>query len=226
MSRINDFKNGTLLEARFTNNNHDMIKYVWEDISTDPPVERTDVITFSTEFEIVKIILEKFPVEQLIENYVHFNNEEVRFISKLREFVEHDAKERGIDLQLVPETKAPTDTLESDLLADVLNVNKVNDAEELFKFKLSIFDRPSIKESNDRELKSKIRKATSAIEVLYYFYPVFAEYHENLENVQTEPQDETGLDDNIPQDTSDSSEPQTSETDGSSKNQSTPEEHM
>ena len=221
-----NLRKGKLLEARFANNSHDLIRYIWEDNSGSEKVERTEFVSYNTSFDAVKYILEHFSVEDLIKNYNEFHNEEIRFTTKLREFVEHDAKERGIDLQLVPETKAPTDNLESDLLADVLNVNKVNDAEELFKFKLSIFDRPSIKESNDRELKSKIRKATSAIEVLYHFYPVFAEYHENLENVQTEPQDEIGLDDNTPQDTSDSSEQQISETDDSSKNQSTLEEHM
>ena len=164
-----DFKNGEILEARFMSNSHDMVRVVWKDNSTSEGVERIEHITFNTKFEAIKTILEKFSVEQLIKNYNHFHNEEARFNAKLREFVEHDAKERGIDLQLVPESKAPTDTLESDLLADLLNVNKANDPEELFKFKLSIFDRPAIKESTDRELKSKIRKATSAIEVLYHF---------------------------------------------------------
>lgn len=215
--------NYKILEARFVNSNHDLIRYVWADADG---VERSDFITFNTKEDIIQHILKHFSVEQMIENFNVFAAEEIRFTSKLREFVEKDAKDRGINIELTPLTKNTTENLESNLLADLLNVNKVNDPEELFKFKLSVFDRPSIKESTNRELKGKIRKATSAIEVLYHFYPVFEEYHANLENVQTEPQDEIDLDDNIPQDTSNLPEQQSPETDDSSKTQPTLEEHM
>ena len=49
----------------------------------------------------------------------------------------------------------------------------------MFQTKLEIFESPPVQESNKKDLRSKIRKAESIIEAMYYYYVIVNDLDQN-----------------------------------------------
>ena len=152
-------ENHRFITAYFTNNERTVVESLWSN----------DELGTIRTFELVAEednphwieLLKHITIDELHERTYKFIRERNR---DYEEEVIRIAKERNLIYDV--------DTINSNasaLIAKTLfkDFDAENDKEALFMFKLGLFEVPKIKDSNNKELKAKLRKAKSIIEALH-----------------------------------------------------------
>jgi len=154
-----------IVNAKFTGPDMTLIEY---SIVNDNGDREGHYVTYDTGLEECNKVLELYDPEKLAENYHKWNDDERRF----RLAVEQLVSDELAGSREQPE-EDQTEELSTALLGAVLNLTKDNDAEGLFKLKLDVFETKEMTENNDKELKSAIRKANTALKVLALYHTAF-----------------------------------------------------
>lgn len=149
-------KNHNFITARFTDDNKTIIEAVWQE-NNNKNIFRTSTfekIEGSVEWkELMSLMTE----EELHESTVRYMREERQ---QFEEMVMTIAKQEGLATQL------DEDNLVEKIVELVEKTKDETDEEALFKFKLSLFDKPMVKNSSNRELKAEIRKSKTYIDAI------------------------------------------------------------
>lgn len=149
--------NHTFISARFTNNDRTTIQARWQD-NDNPNVFRNSYIVVDENELQYKKLLELISEDELHENTAVQWRQEKEEYDRLLETI---AKNSGDWIDVNDDTKF----LERLVVLLTKDESEI-DNEEIFKFKLAIFDHPKISESKKRTLKSKLRKAKTYLEAI------------------------------------------------------------
>ena len=160
-----------VVDARFMTAKFDKIAYLFE---TKEGFEEAHE-TYDMSNELCAALVDKFGHDKLKENYELMITDEaqtaayVKFVKEnwndINNYVNNIKEERKVEVEVNP-------TLQS--------ISKYNeDTESLFKLKLEIFELPEVKESTNRQLKTKIRKSKNCFEI-------FGVLHELMEQPDNE----------------------------------------
>ena len=154
-----------IVNAKFTGPDMTLIEYT---IVNEDGNREGRFVTYDTGLEDCNKVLELYDPEKLAENYHKWNDDERRF----RLAVEQLVSDELAGSREQPE-EDQTEELSTALLGAVLNLTKDNDAEGLFKLKLDVFETKEMTACTDKELKSTIRRANTALKVLALYHTVF-----------------------------------------------------
>lgn len=142
------------VDAYFTNNERTIVESIWW--STKEEVYRTHLVKAEEGNEQWEILLQKINIDDLHERtykrIAELNDtfkEAVKDIAMNDESIVIGGSEDGLHLAFI----------------DFI-FNQELDKEQLFAFKLKLFEVDKIKESHNRELKAKLRKAKDAMECI------------------------------------------------------------
>ena len=147
-------KNHTFISARFTDDDKTIIEAAWQD-NADENIVRTSTfekIEGSVEWEELMSLMTE---EELHENTVRYMREERQ---QFEEMVMQIAQQEGLATEL-----SEDELIEKFVELAEQTENEINE-QALFKFKLSLFDKPIVKDSTNRELKAEIRKSKTYID--------------------------------------------------------------
>ena len=154
-------ENHDFVTARFTNNDRTTVMARWKSrTETDAngnPIYRNENMLAEDNNALYKNVLKHISVDRLHENTVNWARAESEEYDKM---IENLALQRGeiVDHQ--------DETTFINRLMEVIDINHEADKESLFKCKLAVFEVPQVKESQDRALKTELRKAKSFREVI------------------------------------------------------------
>ncbi len=154
-----------IVNAKFTGPDMSLIEYT---VVNDNGDKEDHFVSYDTGLVECNEVLQTYDPEKLAKNYYLWNNDERRFRLAVEQLVSDELS--GSREQ--PE-EDQTEELSTALLGSVLNLTKDNDAEGLFKLKLDVFETKEMTENNDKELKSAIRKANTALKVLALYHTAF-----------------------------------------------------
>lgn len=149
--------NHRFVTARFTNNDRTTIQVKWQD-KNDETVFRNTYVVVEENNAQYKELLELISEDQIHENTVLFWRKEKEEYDQL---LVNIAKQSG-DWVDVNDDARFLERLVVLLAKDESEI----DNEEIFKFKLAVFDNPKIAESKNRKLKASLRKAKTYVEVI------------------------------------------------------------
>lgn len=144
------------LTAHFVNNERTVVEAFW--VTPDGKETRKEYIEASEEDDTWKNLLKHLTIDQLHENtYKHIREQNQLFEDQVIAI----AKERGMiyDVDAIN-----TDIYKAIGSAIFAPFDPEQDKEKLFMYKLQLFEVESIKNSKDKELKSKLRKAKNLLE--------------------------------------------------------------
>jgi len=124
----------------------------------DGDIIRPHIIEHDEASKDFKDLIKMVSVDDLHEKTVNHNREQ-------REAFENEVK------RLAEGEGLTFKNLQQDEVFDIVinTIMEVTNAEDLFKFKLKVFDVPSVKENKSRNIKAEIRKATTIAEVISAF---------------------------------------------------------
>jgi len=131
---------------------------------------KQEMVRTAVESPMLNRILEVFTYDDILEQTIERQENLVKINEEFNQFVEW--KNEGKISQNENEEIKSKLTLE-DLESLV--------AEDLFKLKLEIFEKEEVQNSDNRELRSSIRKSKDAIELLHYYWAI-----KNETNSETE----------------------------------------
>lgn len=141
-------------DAYFTNNERTIVESLWW--SKEDEVYRTHLIKAEEDNEQWKMLLQKISIDDLHERtYKRIAEANDVFKETIKDIAMNDdsivvgGSEDGLQLALI----------------DFI-FNEELDKEQLFAFKLKLFEVDKIKESHNRELKAKLRKAKNIVECI------------------------------------------------------------
>ena len=141
-------------DAYFTNNERTIVESLWW--SKEDEVYRTHLIKAEEDNEQWKMLLQKISIDDLHERtYKRIAEASDVFKETIKDIAMNDdsivigGSEDGLQLALI----------------DFI-FNEELDKEQLFAFKLKLFEVDKIKESHNRELKAKLRKAKNIVECI------------------------------------------------------------
>jgi len=148
--------------------------------------EWSEVVDFRPDVVLVDKVLKKFSVADLEKNYYSWQEAEKNAQEMYSQFIltynnpELTSKEFVEEWRYYVSNRHAIRTMLADRdsqsmslsIQNVLDINK-DKKEDLFKLKLEVFEMEQVKESSDRQWKSRLRKATSALEL-------FSELHSGL----------------------------------------------
>lgn len=155
----------TLTHGKFTGPDMTLIEYSW---INDDGATVSAYVTYDTGIDECKAVLEQIDPEKLAENYHAWNDDERRFRLAVQQVVSDELSGSREKLE-----EDQTEELSTAILGAVLNLTKDNDAEGLFKLKLDVFETDEMTKSDDKQLKSDIRKANTALKVLALYHTAF-----------------------------------------------------
>ena len=147
----------TFISARFTNDSKTTSQARWKD-NNDETIFRNSYVEVDENNLHYKNLLELISEAELHENTVRAWRQEREQYDQLLVDI---AKTTGDWVDVNDDSKF-LDRLVLLLAKDESEINN----EEIFKFKLAVFDHPKVADSNDRVKKSKIRKAKTYIEII------------------------------------------------------------
>ena len=122
---------------------------------------KQEMVRTAVESPMLNRVLEVFTYDDILEQTIERQENLVKLNEEFNQFVEW--KNEGKILQNENEEIKSKLTLE-DLESLV--------AEDLFKLKLEIFEKEEVQNSDNRELRSSIRKSKDAIELLHYYWAI------------------------------------------------------
>lgn len=145
----------TLVNAYFTNNERTDLETIWiDDESGDEYTQVIEAVGGDAEYEEV---LRSMDIDTIHENTFKVIKQRRRDFEDL---VKSIAQEEGLLDNQVDSTRAK-------ILEDIISDDaETQDQDELFKFKLSVFELDYVKQSTDRALKGKLRKANTVLGVI------------------------------------------------------------
>ena len=160
-------ENHNFVTARFTNNDRTTVMARWASkTETDAdgiPIHRNENMLADDNNVLFQNILKHISIDKLHENTVNWARAEKEEYDRI---IEDLALKRGEIVDYKDETTFIK------RLMELMDVNYELDNESLFKCKLNVFEVPQVKESTNRSLKTKLRKAKSfrdIIEVMLKF---------------------------------------------------------
>ena len=148
------------IKAHFANNERTVVKAYWQN---DKGEEIPQIITADDGNPSWKNLLKYITIDDLHEaTYKHIREADEAYKSEIMRI----AKERNM---LVDIGESNTDAYKK-LISIIFNDedNETKKKENLFMFKLALFEFDKIKESENKELKTNLRKANTTIEALKY----------------------------------------------------------
>lgn len=153
--------NHTFIGARFIDTKHTTCRSFWRD-NNDETITRAQTVLREEGDGQWESLLKLTTLEEILRNTFEFNKaEEESFKAMVKEMyppeVITEVHERTVEIE-----KKWFD------FEKLLN-NELSD-EDLFKLKILIFENEVMKKSNDRTMKTKIRKSKDPLEVLSLFH--------------------------------------------------------
>lgn len=174
-----------IIYARFVNLSRDLIEYCTEDGSSH-------LCTYDPHTEECKRILKDFNIQSLEKNYIDFSAEMTKQHEYFKKFQENiGAITAIIDKRWhdLPEHSEITEGMNLNIEVKDISIENIidigNDEEKFFRFKLKTFELPEVKACSNNDIKSKMRKSSTSLELLANLYEVYC----LLDNEQAESQD-------------------------------------
>jgi hypothetical protein len=149
---------GKFTHAVFANDKKDLIRALWQDEATKQHYEYTMEIDLNN--EIYQKLLETFTTSEI-------SSMTEQQHKRSQAMYETFLKNVGVKYGLLynPSALHPKEAFNIDHLFDLPNSNDGNDF--LFNIKIKIFDLPQVANSNNKDLKKKLRESKTPIEALY-----------------------------------------------------------
>lgn len=188
----NSIFSGRICDAAYTNPEHDTVEVLYRQVHPDEP-SGTDA-EIKKEFYLKKGNIETYKIKtRVVSHYVTVDENDHQFQDLLKEVSYEDlerrtlenneavrqdfriafdnyAKENGLyNYAENPITKSEVITSNIDKMIFEYDGSSKEDKEDLFKLKLKVFELSIVKDSEDRKLKSGIRKADNPLDVFYYY---------------------------------------------------------
>jgi len=167
-----DIENIEIKTAVFNDiNDRELIMVEYVDITGDL---QAVMINKSDSSDFGKKVFERFSLEQIEENTlrIHQNNE--KSFEDFKQFLEY--RETG---KITIETKSEN---ENSVPAEItLETLEECSNETLFRLKLNMFDKEEFQNYDDKEIRSKIRRAATLPELMHHYY-AFLEKLKNEES--------------------------------------------
>lgn len=126
-----------------------------------------ELVRTSVESDILTKTLEVFSYEEILENTQERENKLIQMNEEFEQFVQWK-NEGKIPLASWENENSNAITQKEFNLETIEKVN----TEELFKLKLEIFEKEEVQNSENREMRSAIRKSKDAIELLHYYWMI------------------------------------------------------
>ena len=152
--------NHTFVTARFVDTGHSTVEALWRDNKKD--VTHADLVVRDDDSTAWKNLLEHITLEQILRNTFDYNEAKEK---ELREFVK-----KMYPPEVITEVHERTVEIEKKWFDFEKLINNELSEEELFKLKILVFENEVMKKSNDRTLKTKIRKSKDPLQVLSLFH--------------------------------------------------------
>ena len=154
-------ENHDFVTARFTRNDRSTVMARWrsktETDKNGEPIYRNENMVADPSNVLYQNILKHITVDELHENTINWARAEREGYERI---VENIAKNAGDFIDVSDDTQF------AEKLVKVMDENYQTNNETIFKFKLALFETQKIKESKDRKLKAKLRKAQSYREII------------------------------------------------------------
>lgn len=126
------------------------------------------VISSDDDTDFGKKVFEKYDEENLAKNTVLLHEKNAKDAQDFLQFLEW--KENGfIDVKNEVDQLQTTEKIELEKNFDLNYVDNMT-SEDLFAFKMNIFDIEEFQNLEDRNIRSCVRKASSFPELMYYYY--------------------------------------------------------
>lgn len=153
-------ENYKFITAYFTNNERTVVESLWSSNDELGTIRTFELVAEEDNPHWIEL-LKHITIDELHERTYKFIRERNE---DYEEEVIRIARERSLIYDV--------DTINSNVSVAIAKTlfkdfDPENDKEALFMFKLGLFEVPKIKDSNNKELKAKLRKAKSIIEALH-----------------------------------------------------------
>ena len=170
IKREEHLKNMIIQTAYYPSSDNRSSFYVEYYIEGDSEL-KIELVRTSSENDLLNRVLEAFTYDDILERTVERENAFVQMNQDFDQFV-----------QWKNEGKISIDNQNSDETVSKLNLEELENVntEELFKLKLEIFEKEEVQNSENRELRSAIRKSKDSIELFHYYWMI--ENESNPEN--------------------------------------------
>ena len=151
----------TFVSARFVDTTHNTVESLWRD-DNDPTQIRIENVVRDEKSTKWKNLLKNITLEQILRNTFDYNEQDEK---ELKDFAKSIYPP-----EVITEVHERTVEIEKKWFDFEKLINNELSEEELFKLKILIFENEVMKKSNDRKLKTKIRKSKDPLEILSLFY--------------------------------------------------------
>ena len=196
-------KNHTLIYARFMDNERTTIQAQWSDNDNPETIRETYIMADESDVEYERL-LNLIDLEQIHENTVKFYKRANRDIMKYMEKVYKKwLKESNKSIEVITKSAitadknvidVTTENMSTDSMTLILNLlvkilfedfDSKKYTESLFNLKLSLFELDFVKKSNNRILKSQIRKSKTPLELMNSVIGIYNEIHNGSSNAKS-----------------------------------------
>ena len=203
-------KDHTLIYARFMNNNRTTIQAQWSDNDDPGTIRETYIIADESDVEYERL-LNLIDLDEIHENTVKYykkaNKDIIKYMEKVyKKWLKESNKSvevitkssltgNSADKNIIDVTtenmSAESMTLILNLLVKILfeDFNIWNSSEKytesLFNLKLSLFELDFVKKSNNRILKSQMRKSKTPLELMNSVIGIYNEIHNGSSNAKS-----------------------------------------
>ena len=203
-------KDHTLIYARFMNNDRTTIQAQWSDNDDPGTIRETYIIADESDVEYERL-LNLIDLDEIHENTVKYykkaNKDIIKYMEKVyKKWLKESNKSVAVitkssltgnsaDKNIIDVTtenmSAESMTLILNLLVKILfeDFNIWNSSEKytesLFNLKLSLFELDFVKKSNNRILKSQMRKSKTPLELMNSVIGIYNEIHNGSSNAKS-----------------------------------------
>lgn len=203
-------KDHTLIYARFMNNDRTTIQAQWSDNDDPGTIRETYIIADESDVEYERL-LNLIDLDEIHENTVKYykkaNKDIIKYMEKVyKKWLKESNKSvevitkssltgNSADKNIIDVTtenmSAESMTLILNLLVKILfeDFNIWNSSEKytesLFNLKLSLFELDFVKKSNNRILKSQMRKSKTPLELMNSVIGIYNEIHNGSSNAKS-----------------------------------------
>ena len=203
-------KNHTLIYARFMDNERTTIQAQWSDTDNPETIRETYIMADESDVEYERL-LNLIDLDEIHENTVKYykkaNKDIIKYMEKVyKKWLKESNKSvevitkssltgNSADKNIIDVTtenmSAESMTLILNLLVKILfeDFNIWNSSEKytesLFNLKLSLFELDFVKKSNNRILKSQMRKSKTPLELMNSVIGIYNEIHNGSSNAKS-----------------------------------------
>ena len=146
---------GKIIEAYYANPDNDTVEVIYN----DGDKASNCYVPVDHENDLYKSLIKEYSSEQISQSTLNRNS---LYAKQVRDLV--NAQKSAI------ENKTNKTNIE-DFANSIINFNSKNkfDLDTMFALKVRIFEEQKVKDSKDKELKSKIRTSKSPLDILHYY---------------------------------------------------------